>query len=120
LSQFYIADDPRIVVGKQTRIAPDVQFIFHKDSRIVIGDYCIIGAGVKFVCDGGEVFIDDWTTLHDRCLVLSSEGVKIGQHCWFGQNTIIDGTGGITIGNGVRVGMYSQLWSHVAAGEQTP
>jgi len=50
--------------------------------------------------------------------VLSGKGVQIGQHCWFGQNSIIDGTGGITIGRGVRVGMYSQLWSHVAAGEQ--
>ena len=73
---------------------------------------------MKFVCDGGDVAIDDWTSFHDRCLVLSGKGVTIGQHGWVRTNTIIDGTGGITIGNGVRVGMYSQLWSHVAAGEQ--
>lgn len=31
---------------------------------------------------------------------------------------MIDGTGGLAIGDGVRVGMFSQLWTHVAAGEQ--
>ncbi|MEO5687574.1 MAG: acyltransferase [Burkholderiaceae bacterium] len=113
-----VVNNPRVVLGVNTRVSPDVEFIFHRDSRITIGDNCIINSGVKFVCDGGDVSIDDWSTLHDRCLVLSSQGVKIGQHCWFGQNSIIDGTGGMTIGNGVRVGMYSQLWSHVAAGEQ--
>jgi acetyltransferase-like isoleucine patch superfamily enzyme len=111
-------DDPRIVIGEKTHIAEDVQFVFLRDSKVTIGDACVIGPGVKFVCNGGDISIDDWTTLHDRCLVLSSKGVEIGQHCWFGQNTVIDGTGGISIGNGVRVGMYSQLWSHVAAGEQ--
>lgn len=113
-----IIGEGQVIIGDKCRIADDVQFIFHRPSRITIGDACNIGPGVKFVCDGGDVAIDDWTTLHDRCLVLSGHGVTIGQHCWFGQNTIIDGTGGITIGNGVRVGMYSQLWSHVAAGEQ--
>lgn len=108
----------QVIIGEKCRIASDVQFIFHRPSTITIGDACVIGPGVKFVCDGGDVAIDDWTTLHDRCLVLSGKGVTIGQHGWFGQHTIIDGTGGITIGNGVRVGMYSQLWSHVAAGEQ--
>lgn len=107
-----------VVIGKRTRIAPDVQFIFHAPSKIVIGDNCVIGGNVKFVCSGGYVAIGDWTTIHDSSLVLSAIGVEIGQHCWFGQNCILDGSGGLTIGNGVRVGMYSQIWSHVAAGEQ--
>ena len=107
-----------VVIGKRTVIAPDVQFIFHKPSKIVIGDYCVIGSGTKFVCNGGGVNIGDWTSIHDRSLVLSTVGVGIGEHCWFGQHCILDGSGGLTIGKGVRVGMYSQIWSHVAAGEQ--
>jgi len=43
--------------------------------------------------------------------------MEIGHNCWFGQNTILDSAGGLYIGNGVRVGMYSQIWSHVASGE---
>lgn len=115
---FEIIGEGEVVVGKKTSIAPGAKIIFHRPARLVIGDYCSIGAGVKFIVNGGPVQIGDWTTLHDNCLVLSTEGVAIGQHGWFGQNTVLDGSGGLTIGNGVRVGMYSQIWSHVAAGEQ--
>ena len=116
--QFQKIGDGRIEVGKFTRVASDVQVVFTKPGLVTIGDYCNIGPGVKLVCSGGDVEIGDWTTLHDDCLVLCGRGVRIGPHCWFGQNCVIDGSGGITIGRGVRVGMYSQLWSHVAAGEQ--
>ncbi len=108
----------RVKVGHRSVVADSVQFIFASEGSVTIGDYCRIGDGVKFVVTSGDVVIGDWTTLHDSCLVLSTAGVDIGQHGWFGQNTVIDGSGGMTIGNGVRVGMYSQLWSHVAAGEQ--
>lgn len=118
VSKVEIVGPGEVIVGERTSIADGVQFIFHKPAKLVIGDYCTIGPGVKFVIDGGDVDIGDWTTLHDRCLVLSGQGVRIGQNCWFGQNCVLDGTGGLTVGNGVRVGMYSQIWSHVAAGEQ--
>lgn len=107
-----------VTIAPSAQLSSDIQIIFQSPGRVSIGDYCAIGPGVKVICAGGDVAIGDWTTLHDRCLVLSGKGVQIGSHCWFGQNTVIDGTGGITIGRGVRVGMYSQLWSHVAAGEQ--
>lgn len=115
---FDVQGNGSIEIASSAQISPEIQVIFQSPGRITIGDYCVIGPGVKFVCAGGDVTIGDWTTLHDRCLVLSGKGVQIGAHCWFGQNTVIDGTGGMTIGRGVRVGMYSQLWSHVAAGEQ--
>lgn len=113
-----IQGNGQIKIASSAQVSPEIEVIFQSPGQITIGDYCVIGPGVKFVCAGGDVTIGDWTTLHDRCLVLSGKGVQIGAHCWFGQNTVIDGTGGITIGRGVRVGMYSQLWSHVAAGEQ--
>lgn len=118
MSQFQIVGDGRVEVGARTEIGAGAQVVFRQPGRVVLGDYCNIGAGVKVVVSGGDVFIGDWTTLHDNCLVLCGHGVNIGPHCWFGQNCVIDGSGGITIGRGVRVGMYSQLWSHVAAGEQ--
>lgn len=110
--------DGLVVIGQRCKISPDVQIIFQRPSKVIIGDYCTLGAGVKIVCDGGNVYIDDWTSIHDRSLILSTKGVSVGQHCWFGQHCVLDGTGGLTIGNNVRVGMYSQIWSHVAAGEQ--
>ncbi len=118
MNEFKIIGDGYVDIGKFTRIDEGAQIVFIKPGRVKLGDYCSIGPGVKLVCSGGDVTIGDWTTLHDHCLVLCGDGVTIGAHCWFGQNCVIDGSGGITIGRGVRVGMYSQLWSHVAAGEQ--
>jgi acetyltransferase-like isoleucine patch superfamily enzyme len=113
-----VSGDGTVTVGRRTTISPDVKFVFLRPATVTFGDYCYIGPGVKFVCDGGDVHLGDWTSLHDRTLVLSTKGVNVGQHGWFGQHCVIDGTGGLEIGNGVRVGMYSQIWSHVAAGEQ--
>ncbi len=107
-----------ITVGRRCTVAADAEVVFARPGKVTIGDYCTIGPGVKVVCDGGDVTLGDWTTVHDRSLILSAAGVTIGQHAWFGQQSVIDGTGGLAIGHGVRVGMYSQIWSHVAAGEQ--
>lgn len=107
-----------IEIGHGCSIGENVQIIFARPASVTLGDYVTLGDNVKMVVDGGKIEIGDWTTLHADTLVLSKTGVSIGQHCWFGQNTVLDGTGGLTIENGVRVGMYSQLWSHVAAGEQ--
>lgn len=105
-------------IGKQCSIGDNVSIIFSRPGTVEIADYVTLGDNVKMIIDGGDVKIGDWTTLHSETLVLSKTGVDIGAHCWFGQNTILDGTGGLHIENGVRVGMYSQLWTHVAAGEQ--
>ncbi len=113
-----IVGDGQVILGKKTVVGAGVKIVFHKPAVVEIGDYCSIGSGVKFIISGGCVTIGDWTSVHDNCLVLSTAGVQIGQHGWFGHNTVLDGTGGLTIGHGVRVGMYSQIWSHVAAGEQ--
>lgn len=115
----YITSGPGTVeIGNFVNIGENVQFIFSEPATLKIGDYCTIGSGVKIISSSGDISIGDWTSMHDNCLVLSGAYVNIGQHCWFGQNSIIDGSGGLRIGNGVRVGMYSQIWSHVAAGEQ--
>lgn len=109
---------PAVRVGRRSSVHETVEFVIAGDSTVTIGDYCVIGPGCRFVVSAGHVTIGDWTTLHNNALVLSTAGVTIGQHCWFGQNGILDGSGGLSIGNNVRVGMYSQIWSHVAAGEQ--
>jgi serine acetyltransferase len=107
-----------VTIGQRTTIGEGAEVVFAGPGSLTIGDYCTIGPGVRFIISGGDVLIDDWTSVHNSGLVLSTVGVRIGQHGWFGQNTILDGSGGLTIGHGVRVGMYSQIWSHVAAGEQ--
>lgn len=118
MSEIEIVGDGHVEVGREVSVGRSVQVQFARPGRLILGDYVTIGDDVRFVIDGGDVTIGDWTTLHGDCLVMSTKGVAIGAHCWFGQNCVIDGTGGLTIGNGVRVGMFSQIWTHVAAGEQ--
>lgn len=107
-----------VVMGRHCSIGDGVTVIFLRSGTLRLGDYVSLGNDVRLIIDGGDVDIGDWTTLHRDCLVMSTNGVLIGAHCWFGQNSVIDGTGGLSIGDGVRVGMYSQIWTHVAAGEQ--
>lgn len=107
-----------LTVGRQCSIGRNVTVIFHRPAEVILGDYVSLGDDVKLVVDGGNVSLGDWTTVHSGSLILSKEGVEVGPHCWFGQNTILDGTGGLHVEHGVRIGMYSQVWSHVAAGEQ--
>lgn len=109
--------DGEVIFGEHVKIGDNVKFIFSKNNKITIGNNVTIGDNTKFIVSSGDVCIGDWTTIHEECLVLSEDGVSIGEHGWFGRNTIIDGTGGLIIKNGVRVGMYSQIWTHVAAGE---
>src|SRR4051812_7875685 len=105
-------------LGLNCSVGENVSVIFKKDTIFSVGDYVTIGDGVKIIIEDGDVKLGDWSTVHANTLVLSKVGVEIGRHCWFGQNSILDGTGGLRIMDGVRVGMYSQIWTHVAAGEQ--
>lgn len=118
MSKVEIVGEGEVIFGKHSSFGEGIKVIFKTPKKIIIGDYVTLGDGVKIIVEDGDVSIEDWTTIHSNTLVLSTKGVAIGQHCWFGQNTILDGTGGLSIGNGVRVGMYSQIWSHIAAGEQ--
>lgn len=108
----------KVTEGLGANISPSAKIVFRGTGELILGRYTQLGDNVKIVINDGNVKIDDWTTIHENSLVLGGAGVSIGRHCWFGQNTVLDGTGDLQIHDGVRVGMYSQIWSHVAAGEQ--
>ena len=118
MSDYKLIGDGSVELGEKCTLGEGVTFIINSPSKIIINDYVTIGDNVKFVVDAGDVYIDDCSTLHSNILIMSTKGLYISEHCWFGQNTVLDGTGGLYIGRGVRVGMYSQVWTHVAAGEQ--
>lgn len=86
-----------------------------KAKRVVIGDHAFIGHSTRIAVDDLE--IGDYVVLHNHSLVTGDKPCRIGHCCWFGQNVILNSAGGLTIGRGVGVGAYSQLWSHVAHGD---
>ena len=115
----YIVEGEGVLnISSKAEIGKRVRFIIKEGAVVNISDYVTLGDDVKVIATSGEVNLGPWTTIHSSCLLICENKIDIGAHCWFGQNTVIDGSGGIQVGNGVRVGMYSQLWSHVAAGER--
>lgn len=111
---------PNVILGQYNRIGKNVVIeVLGNDEnlKVEIGDNNIINDNTRIFIHG-NFKMGDWNVLHNDMLVMAEQYVYIGHNFWFGQNTILDGAGGLTIGNGVRVGMYSQIWTHVASGEQ--
>jgi acetyltransferase-like isoleucine patch superfamily enzyme len=112
--------DPSIQLGNFNRIGKNVQIKYlneNKKPSVVIGDNNIINDNTRILIGENPLSIGDWNVFHNDMLVMVGKNIHIGHNCWFGQNTILDGSGGLSIANGVRVGMYSQIWTHVASGE---
>ncbi len=112
--------DPKVIIGKYNKIGKNVEIqILGNNPNVIaiIGDNNIINDNTKILISG--IFkIGDWNVFHNNMLIMAEDFLIVGHNGWFGQNTILDGAGGLKIGNGVRVGMYSQIWTHVASGEQ--
>jgi acetyltransferase-like isoleucine patch superfamily enzyme len=112
--------DPCIKIGKFNQIGKNVQIKYTDENikpTVIIGDNNIINDNTRILIGSSPLIIGDWNVFHNDMLIMTGKGINIGHNCWFGQNTILDGTGGLDISNGVRVGMYSQIWTHVASGE---
>jgi acetyltransferase-like isoleucine patch superfamily enzyme len=111
---------PNVILGNFNRIGKNVVIdIIGENLNIYasIGDNNIINDNTRILIYG-VLKIGDWNVFHNDMLIMAEDTLTIGHNCWFGQNTILDGAGGLEIGNGVRVGMYSQVWTHIASGEQ--
>lgn len=50
------------------------------------------------------------TTCYDNVLILGD--VKVGRNCWIGPNVILDGRGGLTIGDHVTVSAGVHIYTH--------
>ncbi len=50
------------------------------------------------------------TTCYNNVLILGD--VKIGKNCWIGPNVILDGSGGLSIGDNCQICAGVQIYSH--------
>lgn len=109
-----------VIIGHYNKIGKNVIISGFKDqdnAEIRIGDCNIIHDNTRILIGENGLSIGDWNVFHNNMLVMGNGRIEIGHNCWFGQNTILDSTGGLFIHNGVRIGLYSQVWTHVASGE---
>lgn len=69
----------------------------------------------------GELMGDRWekarfygfgagTSIYDSSIVLGE--ASVGSNCWIGPNTILDGSGGLSIGDNCDISAGSQIYSH--------
>jgi acetyltransferase-like isoleucine patch superfamily enzyme len=82
---------------------------------IEFGDYTFVGFRQNVLVP--VLRVGDYTALHNSMLVNGYKPCTLGHNCWVGQETILNATEQLSIGNNVRIGTRSQLWTHVASGE---
>lgn len=107
----------RIVIGRGARIEREarVRALAGEMDSFVMGDQSLIGfANQVYV----PVFLmGDYSQLHNSGLHSGYKPLTIGHNCWIGQGSILNATERLSIGNNVRIGTGSQVWTHVASGE---
>ena len=103
-------------VGQRTQIHDSVYVSPEID--LVIGDGSYLGPGVHII-GHGKVILGDYCKVHAGSFINVGSGgwVTFGHNCWFGEQTVLDGAGGLTGGNNVGAGIGSQLYSHIAHGD---
>ncbi|KOF17442.1 acetyltransferase [Ensifer adhaerens] len=57
-----------------------------------------------------EYGLGEGTSCYDNVLILGD--VKVGAHTWIGPNTILDGSGGLAIGDHCSISAGVQIYSH--------
>jgi len=104
----------QVTLGNYNTIGDNVVL----QGKITLGDCNQIHNNTRIIAGSVPIDIGDWNVFHNNMFISGEAGICIGHNCWFGQNTVLDGTGHLFIGHGVRIGMYSQIWTHVSSGEQ--
>ena len=105
-----------IYIGFGSRIEENCKIVLAgENSKFSVGDNCFIGHDSKIIVPIFEV--GDYGTLHNHLFVNGVKPCIIGHNFWIGQNCILNALDRLTIGNGVGIGTYSSVWTHVGHGE---
>jgi acetyltransferase-like isoleucine patch superfamily enzyme len=94
LRAFYAAID-ELVADKRAR--------FHR--VLPLADYLVDRWDKARMLGFGE-----GSSVYDSCLVIGD--VEVGKNCWFGPFTVIDGSGGLRIGDGCTFSAGVQVYTH--------
>lgn len=86
-----------------------------KMEYLEIGDNTFIGKDVFIMAP--KFVIGDYGTIHKNCRISGYKPCTIGHNFWVDQNTILNCTDTLSIGNNVGIGAYSQLWTHIRFGD---
>lgn len=110
-------DAEEVILGQNVQFGDNVRIASIRDKarRIEIGDNVFIGNNVLILVP--ELTVGDFTTIHQSCRLPGYMPLSIGHNCWIDQNTILNSTERLTIGNNVCISAYCQLWTHFRWGD---
>jgi acetyltransferase-like isoleucine patch superfamily enzyme len=114
-------DDQFVHLGKDVFVGNNVTFDkiqkVSKQGTFQFGDYCSIHDNCRFFMSNAEFNIGDYGTIHNNTFVTGYKSCNIGHNFWVGQNSILNATDNLKIGNNCGIGAYSKIWTHAAFGE---
>lgn len=97
----FLKEDPYTMKGFKTYDNNAVVYRW-SDAPLIIGKYCSISYGVKFILDdGGHTFNQVSNFPFPTNGIGEKQGITIGNDVWIGLNAVI--LNGVRIGNGVTV-----------------
>ena len=108
-------------MGKDVEIDPTC--IFDKimenstNGKFDFGDYCSIHENCRFYFSDSDFKMGDYGTIHNNTFLTGYKDCKFGHNCWIGQNSIINSTDKLIVGNNCGIGAFSKIWTHAAWGE---
>ncbi len=107
----------RIRIGRGARIerGTTIRALSGTMDLLDLGDETFIGFENQILAPSFTML--DYSQLHNSGLHSGFRPLSLGYNCWIGQGTILNCTETLTLGNNVRIGTQSQLWTHVASGE---
>lgn len=107
----------RIRIGSGARVerGTTIRALGDTMEHFELGDEAFIGFENQILAP--EFVMRDYSQLHNSGLHSGYRPLSIGYNCWIGQSSILNCTQDLTLGNNVRIGTQSQLWTHVASGE---
>lgn len=101
-------------IGKGVQI--DESAIFDNELEYLeIGDYSYIGPNVRIM--GKSFRVGEYSKIHRDTYINAKASIDLGHCTWIGQGSHLDGTGGISAGDFMGVGINSALYSHIRHGD---
>jgi len=111
-----------IVLGDESTIEDGLQFSgygsrFEKNQaeKFLIGDNVFMGFRSRITAPMFSV--GDYSVLHNNLSIYGPAGLTIGHNAWIGQETIVNTRRSVIMGDNVRIGARTQIWTHSASGE---
>lgn len=107
----YLKNDPFSTLGIGTY---DNNAIVYRwsDAPLIVGKYCSIANGVKFIVDDGSHCFNIVSSYPFKTNMISEKkGIIVGNDVWIGMNSII--LNGVSVGNGVTIAAGSVVTKDV-------